>query len=107
MKDTHEVTGDKRWWRSLGSSVWRTRTHNGTTRAKVEEKSVVPFKGGVEMRVIPEPIARLIYEEYDGDESFELLHKHGGFEIGEALAALSDIIERERRMRIHPSFGGR
>jgi hypothetical protein len=49
---------------------------------------------------IPEPVARLAYEqyayEYGTDQSFERLHERGGFGTGEALALLADLIERER-----------
>lgn len=58
---------------------------------------MVPFQGTHStVSGIPEPIARLIYEEYHHDQSFERLHERGGFGVGEALAALADIIERER-----------
>lgn len=80
---------DGRWNASLGGSRW-----------KGSHPETVSFQGcDPALRVIPEEIARLIYEEYDGDESFELVHARGGFDVAEALASLADIIERERRNR--------
>lgn len=53
-----------------------------------------------EKTTIPEPIARLAYEEYSyqfgTEQSFERLHERGGFGYQEALALLADLIERER-----------
>lgn len=75
-----------RWWNSLGSGAWRSGAAGS-----------VPFQGTHStVSAIPEPIARLIYEEYHHDQTFERLHERGGFGVGEAIAALADIIERER-----------
>lgn len=49
---------------------------------------------------IPEPIARLAYEEYanqgHGSQSFDRLHERGGFSEAEIVLLLSDLIERSR-----------
>lgn len=49
---------------------------------------------------IPEPVARLIYEQYAYEngtsQSFERLHQRGGFGMIEAIGLLADLIERER-----------
>lgn len=75
-----------RWWRSLGGGRWRQGT-----------AGYVPFQGSHStVTAIPEPVARLIYEEYHYDQSFEELHRRGGFGTAEAIAALADIVERER-----------
>lgn len=53
-----------------------------------------------EKTTIPEPIARLAYEEYayqfGTQQSFERLHERGGFGYAEVIALLADLIERER-----------
>lgn len=76
-----------RWWLSLGS---------GWKRGK---DGFVPFLGSESITGIPEPIARLVYEEYHYDQTFERLHERGGFSAAECIAALADIIERERGAR--------
>lgn len=83
-----------RWWKSLGAGAWRRGA-----------PGFVPFQGGHStITGIPEPIARLIYEEYGNDQTFDRLHERGGFGTGEAIAALADIIERERGG--YPQVGG-
>lgn len=59
------------------------------------------LRGGETRRTdMPEPIARLAYEEYanqgHGDQSFEHIHQRGGFSMGEYVALLADLVERER-----------
>lgn len=53
-----------------------------------------------ESPTIPEPIARLAYEEYSRrmgtDQSFERIHQRGGFGYTEVISLLADLIERER-----------
>lgn len=52
---------------------------------------------------LPEPIARLAYEEYvnqgHGNQSFDRLHERGGFGVTEVISLLADLIERERAQR--------
>ena len=52
---------------------------------------------------LPEPIARLVYEQYayqfGTEQSFERLHERGGFGHREVIALLADLIEREREER--------
>lgn len=56
------------------------------------------------MRGIPEPIARLAYEEYanqgNQEQSFERLHDRGGFSDVEIIGLLADLIERGRHRDI-------
>lgn len=81
---------NSRWWDSLGNYAFWTR---GTP-------NVLPIQGAKNFNGIPEPIARLVYEEYSAHygtrQSFERIHERGGFGAAEVIAALADIIERER-----------
>lgn len=51
---------------------------------------------------IPEPIARLAYEEYAAQfgrsQSFERLHERGGFGTMELICLLADLVERREEV---------
>lgn len=81
---------NSRWWDSLGNRLnWDKQL-----------KAVCPLQGSKENSGIPEPIARLVYEEYSAHygttQSFDRIQERGGFGVTEVIAALADIIERER-----------
>lgn len=80
------VEKNGRWWKSLGGEQWIDGV-----------PGTFPLRNERRITAIPEPIARLIFEEYPYDDvSFEEIHAQGGFGVAEAFASLADIIERER-----------
>lgn len=83
-----------RWF--MGAGVWKGRRMPW----QIPRRWRTGRAPGDGSDTVPEPIARLAYEEYanqgHGGQSFERIHERGGFGVTEVVNLLADLIERER-----------